>query len=89
MKKGKLFLGYVAILIAAMIMVFPTEIFQSDELIVKAISATEAPSKATLFWQNISYFGAWAFKSLAFNALVYLALIGWKIQCVRWNAKKK
>ena len=92
MKKGKLFLGYVAIAIAAIVLLAGmTAITENNNssLNVKAISVSEAPNETALFWHNASYLGAWALKLLALGALVYLSLIGWEIQCVRWNAKKK
>ena len=88
MKKSKLFLGYAAIFIAAIIAVFPIENPHNSELIVKAISAVKAPNETALFWHNVSYLGAWALKLLTIWVLVYLSLVGWEIQCVRWNKKK-
>lgn len=83
MKKSKLFLGYAAIFIAAIIAVFPIENPHNSELIVKAISAVKAPREVILFWLNTSYLVVWILKVLSPGALVYLSLIGWEIQCVR------
>lgn len=98
MKKGKLFLGYAAIFIATMILVFPAEvILRGCELIVRAaINAVEALSETVFFcrntaayWLKVSYLGIWILKALASWALISISCIGWEIQCVRWNAKKK
>ncbi len=92
MRKGKLFLGCTVIIIAIAIVACPITVAKhvfDSELIVKAISAAQAPNETALFWHNASYLGAWVLKLLALGALAYLSLIGWEIQCIRWNAKKK
>lgn len=96
MKKGKLYLGYAAILIAAMIMVFPAEvILRGCELIVRAAISDGKTLGETVFfyrnaaWLNASYLVIWILKALACGELIYISCIGWEIQCVRWNTKKK